>query len=85
MCMRRVHPLTCMACAWHACTGFYEEAARRVGADRPGDSFTARFDGLRRLCCHPATSEVWARRLEQVRSPAVSRPLLPSLTFSDLL
>jgi hypothetical protein len=47
---------------------FYEEAARRVAAGQPGDSFTRRFDGLRRLCCHPATSEVWSRRLAQERS-----------------
>lgn len=43
--------------------GFYDEAARRANTERGGDSFSARFDALRRLCCHPAVAAGWSERL----------------------
>ena len=57
--------------------GFYDEAARRADRGQEGgghvDSFAARFDALRRLCCHPAVSAGWAngssRRRRQVAPP----------------
>ena len=53
--------------------GFYQEAARRAGADVASDSFAARFDALRRLCCHPAVSSDWAARRARDRRVTVPR------------
>ena len=43
--------------------GFYDEQARRANVEAGGDSFSIRFEALRRLCCHPAVSAAWSSRL----------------------